>query len=623
MPLHPQHQLIRSRVYAGTVVIVLILLALLGASALSSTPSPNHILPGTRVHGIDLGGKTRADAREILSRAFAPLVSGKLPLMLRDERVIVTVSSDDPAEPPILGVDLDATVNAAWIPGHRSGTGNRIELMRSRLGIARELAPVILIDRAALAEAIREATKKILTVPENAKIKITIDTEETAITLEPHATGEAVDVDAIIKEILRNPAAPLVARIIPQEPDVTLPEAERARPLLDRALAAAPISFAHDDQTWIITTRELAPMLALRKDGKNVALDLAGEAWEKRILAVAKEVNVPVQEARFRLEGGRVTEFAESREGKEVDLAALKTATLAVMLNAGANPIGLPIKTVVPQYTTDKVNDIGIKERLGRGATSFAGSPINRRKNIRIAVERLNGLLIRPGEEFSLLSALGPIDGAHGWLPELVIKGDRTIPEFGGGLCQIATTAFRVTLSAGMPVTARRNHSYRVPYYEPPVGMDATIYEPAPDYKFKNDMQGPILFTAAIAPDADHLTFELWGTSDGRAASTTTPIVWNTVGPPAKKIIETSKLEVGKEVCIERPHAGADAKFTYTVTYPDGRVATEEFKSHYRPWGAVCLRGVEDAPEISVSDARKADPAAAPPVEQRVVSPQN
>ena len=72
-------------------------------------------------------------------------------------------------------------------------------------------------------------------------------------------------------------------------------------------------------------------------------------------------------------------------------------------------------------------------------------------------------------------------------LDEALALVSRRGPEFGGGLCQIGTTMFRVTMNAGLPILERQNHSYRVRYYEPPVGMDVTIYEPKPDFRFRND----------------------------------------------------------------------------------------------------------------------------------------
>jgi vancomycin resistance protein YoaR len=189
----------------------------------------------------------------------------------------------------------------------------------------------------------------------------------------------------------------------------------------------------------------------------------------------------------------------------------------------------------------------------------------------------------------------------------------------GGGLCQIGTTAFRGVLASGLPITQRRNHSYRVRYYEP-VGTDATIYDPAPDFRFLNDTPHHILIHAYTA--GDEVIYEFWGTEDGRSAiykgveevtdvADLKPRVYNVSAPPPTKLIETLDLPPGQKKCTESAHAGADAAFTYLVTYPDGTVKEETFTSHYRPWQAVCLVGVESLSE----------PVAAPAATEEVTTP--
>lgn len=207
------------------------------------------------------------------------------------------------------------------------------------------------------------------------------------------------------------------------------------------------------------------------------------------------------------------------------------------------------------------------------------------------------------------MGAVSPFTAETGYKPELVIKGSRTIPEYGGGLCQVSTTLFRTVLATGLPVTERANHAYRVPYYEPPVGMDATIYGPKPDFRFVNDTGHHLLLRTRI--EGDELIYELWGTNDGRAAQTSEPEVYNFVSPPPAKTVETTDLSPGKKKCTERAHTGADAKFTYTVTRADGTKDERIFKSHYRPWQAVCLIGVkpqaEPRPEVEASPEEPRD----------------
>ena len=122
-------------------------------------------------------------------------------------------------------------------------------------------------------------------------------------------------------------------------------------------------------------------------------------------------------------------------------------------------------------------------------------------------------MLIKPGEEFSFIKTLGPVDESTGYLPELVIKTDKTVPEFGGGMCQVSTTAFRAALNSGLKVTARTNHAYPVVYYNPQ-GLDATVYIPNPDLRFINDTPNYILIQTKIV--GTQLFFDFYGTSDGR-----------------------------------------------------------------------------------------------------------
>jgi len=254
---------------------------------------------------------------------------------------------------------------------------------------------------------------------------------------------------------------------------------------------------------------------------------------------------------------------------------------------------------VPPAVNTEQATrPYGIKEIIGIGESNFAGSPKNRRHNIALGAKSVDGVIVPAGEEFSLLKTLGAIDSSTGYLPELVIKGNKTMPEFGGGLCQIGTTAFRGTLAAGLPVTERQNHSYRVSYYERDgagnnigPGKDATIYDPAPDYKFLNDTGAGVLIRTAIK--GDRLIFTFWGKSDGRKAEQTAARVYNVVPPPEKKIVETADLKPGEVKCTEKPHPGSNAVFTYTVTFPDGTTKKRDFTSYYRPWQEVCLVGID------------------------------
>ena len=239
---------------------------------------------------------------------------------------------------------------------------------------------------------------------------------------------------------------------------------------------------------------------------------------------------------------------------------------------------------------------MGINEVLGVGYSSFAGSPRNRIHNIQVGADKLNGLLVAPGEEFSLIEALRPFTVSEGYLPELVIKGDKIEPEVGGGLCQIGSTTFRAAMKSGLKITQRRNHSLVVSYYNDHrngnPGTDATIYEGAVDFKFENDTPAHVLITTSMNAATGDLFFTFWGTSDGRIASYSEPVVGRWIPAGETKYIETENLEPGEEKC-QGAHPGASASFTYSVTRADGELEETDYVSNYRSLPRICLVGID------------------------------
>jgi len=171
---------------------------------------------------------------------------------------------------------------------------------------------------------------------------------------------------------------------------------------------------------------------------------------------------------------------------------------------------------------------------------------------------------------------------------------------------------FRVALSAGLPITERSPHSYRVVYYEP-AGKDAAVYEMHPDVRFVNDTGNYILIQTHI--QGDNLIFEFWGKDDGREVYQSDSRIFNITSPPALKEIPTLDLEPGERKFTESAHPGADAEFDYKVTYPDGEIMEETFTSHYRAWGAVCLIGVEELPAEEGEEGEGEETTEDPPAE--------
>jgi vancomycin resistance protein YoaR len=229
-----------------------------------------------------------------------------------------------------------------------------------------------------------------------------------------------------------------------------------------------------------------------------------------------KSIQDPV-DAKFSVLDGRVIVAEQEKLGQRLKEKESFSLLERALENASAETIkvSLPTETTEPKLSANDIERLGLKELVGEGRTNFRGSPKNRIYNIKRALEQFQNIIIASGEEFSFVKYLGEVDGEHGYLPELVIKNNRTEPEFGGGICQVSTTMFRAAIYSGMKVTQRRNHAYPVKYYRP-YGMDATVYVPKPDLTFINNMPGAILVQSSIENDTE-LVFRFYGTKDGRA----------------------------------------------------------------------------------------------------------
>jgi len=308
---------------------------------------------------------------------------------------------------------------------------------------------------------------------------------------------------------------------------------------------------------------------------------------------LAEEINQPAVEPRLAITGEKLVVTAPSKSGLVVDVVISGNSVEKALNSATDNPlVELTMAEQKPAINEENLDALGITEQIGYGITSFSGSPSNRIHNIKTGVGFLQSALIAPGKEFSTVSTLGEVDDTTGYLPELVIKENRTVPEYGGGLCQVSTTLFRAVLDAGLKVTERRNHSYRVSYYEPPVGLDATIYLPKPDFMFVNDTKHHILVQGRVV--GNNVIFELWGTGDGRTSSVTEPKFLSVTKPGKPIRVETDTLPKGEEKQIEKEHDGAVTIAYYTVKR-DGKVINQQtFKSVYKAWPARFLVGTNE-----------------------------
>lgn len=325
-------------------------------------------------------------------------------------------------------------------------------------------------------------------------------------------------------------------------------------------------------------------------------------ALEKTLKPFEEKAYIAPVDAQFQVENERVVAFKESTDGRKLDTEGVRKfiEDRVEKVAKGGKQQNFVYEvndiTLKPDVTTDEANEFGIVEPIGEGISYFPHSIVNRIFNINLASQRVNGILVKPGEEFSFVKYLGDVSKLTGYAQAYVIQGGKTVLGDGGGVCQVSTTLFRALLNAGLPITERRPHAYRVSYYEAasPPGLDATVYYPTVDLKFKNDTGNYILVQSYIDLEAQSLRYVLYGKKDGREVTLTNPVVTGIVPAPEPLNQDDPTLPKGTVKQVDFAAAGATVTFNRTVKKNGKVIIDEKFTSRYAPWRAVFLVGTKE-----------------------------
>ncbi|NMC77998.1 MAG: hypothetical protein GYA59_01445, partial [Chloroflexi bacterium] len=282
--------------------------------------------------------------------------------------------------------------------------------------------------------------------------------------------------------------------------------------------------------------------------------------------------------------------------GRQLEMEA-SIQSIQEKLVQGEHTIPLQFAFSAPEVgDTATGEELGIRELVHSETSYFYGSSADRVQNIRIGASRFHGLLVAPGETFSMAKALGDISLDNGYAEALIILGDQTIKGVGGGICQVSTTLFRAAFFSGFHIVERHAHAYRVYYYEKVAGnqvdsdlagLDATVFVPLVDFKFTNDTPYWLLMETYVSPSNSSITWKFYSTSDGRSVDYTTTGPQNIVPAPKPLYRENPELAKDEVRQVDWEADGADVTVERTV-YRDGTVYLQDtFETHYLPWQAV------------------------------------
>jgi vancomycin resistance protein YoaR len=549
------------------------------------------LVPGVWVWDAPLGGLTLDEARREAAVGLA-----------LDAPRIVLVGPDGQRwtyTPRDLGLDVvvEETVRRAYGPGHQSGGW---EAPLERLSLMRDgsvVPPVLVWERERARAQLEALAGQINTHAQDAALQ----RADGELTLVQGRDGRRVVISATLttlEQVLQTVSPAEVPLVIePVMPSVTDAEAARALEVAQVMLAEPlelllPNPQEGDPGPWKLSTETLSQMLRIStQDGKvHVWLDEA--ALTEFLNPLAKGLHREPINARFHFDEptGQLIPIAAHQVGRSLNVAA-SVERINQQLPVGQHHVSLVLEEVPPTYPeTITAAELGIQEQVAVGESYFGGSSEARSNNIRLGASKFDGIIIAPGEVFSFNEFLGDVTPEEGYDESYVIVGDRTVPGVGGGICQVATTAFRAAYFGGYEIIERWPHAYRVGYYElggygP--GFDATIYSPLVDLRFENDTSAHLLIETVVDSGRARLQFIFYGTDDGRTVEQIGP-TWGEPEPPGPPIYEYDpELAAGTVEKLEGSHEGVKAVLERVVRDEESNVLYhDKFVSNFVPWQA-------------------------------------
>jgi vancomycin resistance protein YoaR len=577
----------------GTAVLAILVILLPGVY---SHMYSGRIFPGVAVGGVDISGMSPEQAATLLTQRLDYPQRGKI--AFQEGTNLWT------AKPADLGLFLDAqsTALAAYNLGRTGNLPTRLAEQWQAWSSGVQLAPLFVFDKR-IAEYYLQGIAQQIDKP---IIEATLGVNGLDVVVHSGQVGRNLDIDASLASLdtqMKSMMDGLVPLVVRETPPVILDasaQAELAKQILSAPLTVQlPNAEQGDPGPWSFEPAALAQMLTIQRvktdQGETYQVGLSTDALRNFLVNIAPGLYRNPQNARFIFnDDTRQLDLIQSAViGRAVDVDS-SLAQINQQILEGKHSVSLVMQTTNPPVTNDATAEsLGISELTSVYTSYFYGSDASRIQNIKTSSSRFHGLLVAPGESFSMADALGDVSLDTGYSEAWIIFGDRTIKGVGGGVCQVSTTLFRTVFFGGYQVDERWFHAYRVKYYEQTAsgghddklaGLDATVFAPQVDFRFTNDSPYWLLMETYVGNSS--LTWKFYSTSDGRSVSWDTSGLQNVVEPPDPLYEENPDLAQGEIKQVDWAVDGADVTVTRTVTRDGVVIHDDVFNTHYMPWQA-------------------------------------
>ena len=235
---------------------------------------------------------------------------------------------------------------------------------------------------------------------------------------------------------------------------------------------------------------------------ENYTINFTGldEIIDAQVNEIAKKWDIKAKNASLLSFNKETNEFVyeDGNDGVEVDKDNLRAAIKKAIEEKNFKAdIAVNTKLTKPEIASKE--DVKQKYKVIGTFTTTTTSNKDRNTNISLASTALDGLVIKPGEEFSFNNTTGNRTLEKGYRPAGAYLNGKLVEEPGGGVCQVSSTLYNAVVFAGLETTERHAHSFEPSYVTP--GEDAMVsYDgyAGPDMKFINTSNVAIVIRAKL-----------------------------------------------------------------------------------------------------------------------------
>ena len=480
-------------------VVLLVLGALTWVAAYVA--AGDRVPRGTTAAGVAIGGLTREGAVARLEQALGDRARGPLTIDVDGrERRLAPVEAG-------LAVDWEATVAEAgarrswdptWLWDYATG--------------GREVDAVLEVDEQAMSAYLGGLDEEVGTDPVEGAIRF----GPRGVRVVDPEVGQALDLpgarSALVAAYLSEAGKADLA-LTEVRPEIDAADVARAQSEFAEPAMSAPVTLRFGESAVRLKPRQYAPALRLVADDGALVPRLRSRVLADLLAGlVSGDGGAPV-DAQIVLRAGK-PRVVPAKPGVGFDQAEVDAAFLDLLVRlAGERVVQVPAEVVEPAFTTADAEALGITEQVSEFSTSFPYAEY-RNTNIGRGAELVDGVVVAPGETFSLNGTVGERTAENGFTTGFIISNGIFKEDLGGGVSQLATTMFNAAFFAGMTDVEHKPHSFYIDRY--PVGREATVAWPTVDLQWRNDTPYGVLVHAHLAPStpssAGELTVRLFST---------------------------------------------------------------------------------------------------------------